>query len=256
MVRLWRRMSSRHWNNDISIRNLDFYCMTRFWFQNLNHKGCCPLFTKSEFQGSLYKISHIPWISVRYKLQILITNFQTCSPENQFCKEEARIKFLNFPESAANSPVRRSSVVTYPNWASSHSVTCFSIASPYVLMILSLLTKIYQSQFLQIKDLVHCSSVVTSHNWARQVATPSPGFQSIDTVSQSEKNVQVVQPSHPISNNLHPPHPSVQYQNENRLTNRCWYWTGGERAFKLRLYVSFQVFFCIRPHWLSVITSP
>ena len=80
VVRLWRRMSSRHWNNDISIRNLDFYCMTRFWFQNLNHKGCCPLFTKSEFQGSLYQISHIPWISVRCKLQILITNPQTYSP--------------------------------------------------------------------------------------------------------------------------------------------------------------------------------
>ena len=96
---------------------------------------------------------------------------------------------------------------------------------------------------MQIKDLVHCSSVVTSHNWARQVATPSPGFQSIDTVSQSEKNAQVVQPSHPISNYLHLPHPSVQYQNENRLTNRCWYWTGGEGAFKLSLYVSFQFFF-------------
>ena len=140
-------------------------------------------------------------------------------------------------------------------------------------MILSLLTKIYQSQFLQIKDLVHCSSVVTSHNWARQVATPSLGFQSIDTVSQSEKNVQVVQPSHPISKweklsifRHHLSHqkvhicitlryhssiykvillhyPSVQYQNENRLTNRCWYWTGGEGAFKLSLYVSFQFFF-------------
>ena len=53
------------------------------------------------------------------------------------------------------------------------------------------------------------------------------------------------------------PHPSVQYQNENRLTHRCWYWTGGKGAFKISLYVSFQKSFLhsssltIRHHFSS-----